>query len=73
MFSLIKQVFIVLLSFRKHLATKCMSLINGPCMIRYILNGLNRVELTYCPFMISVDECSESCNSVDDLSTKICS
>ena len=33
MFNLIKQVFIVLLSFSELLATKCLSLTDEPCMI----------------------------------------
>ena len=33
---------------------------------------LNPVELNYYPFMISLDKYIGSCNSVDDLSTKIC-
>ena len=37
MISLIKQVFIVLLSFTRYLATKCVSLNNEPCMIRPFL------------------------------------
>ena len=34
MFSLIKQVFTVLLIFNETLATRCVSLNNEPCMIR---------------------------------------
>ena len=30
------------------------------------LFNLNPVELIYYPFMISLDKCSGSCNSVDD-------
>ena len=45
MFSLIKQVFIVLSSFSESLATKCVSLNNKPCVIRPILIDLNPVEL----------------------------
>ena len=41
MFELIKQVFIILLSFTKFLATKCVSLNNEPRMIRPFL-----IELT---------------------------
>ena len=37
MFSLIKQVFIVLLSFSSSLATKCLSLNEEPCMVRATL------------------------------------
>ena len=41
-------------------------------MIRPTLIDLNPVELNYYPFMVNLDKFSESCNSVDDLSTKIC-
>ena len=58
MFNLIKQVFVVLLSFSRSLATKCVSLNDKPCMIRPTLIDLNPVELKYYPFMISLDKCS---------------
>ena len=45
MFSLIKQVFIVLLSFSESLATKYVSLNDELCMIRPTLLDLNSVEL----------------------------
>ena len=45
MLSLIKQVFIALLSFSKSLATKSVSLNNEPCMIRPFLIDLNPAEL----------------------------
>ena len=50
-----------------------MCVINSePCMIRPFLIDLNPIELKYHPFMINLDKCSGSCNSVDDLYTKIC-
>ena len=72
MFSLIKQVFIVLLSFRSSLArdrTKCVSLNDEPCMIRPTYNDLNPVALKYYPFMISLYNFYGICNI---LSLKIC-
>ena len=72
MLGFIKQVFILLLSFGKSLATKCMSLNNETCMGRPFLVNLTSVELKYYALMISLDKFSESCNSVNDLSTKIC-
>ena len=42
------------------------------CMTRSIFIDLNLVVHNHYPFMISLDKCSESCNAVDDLSTKIC-
>ena len=64
--------FNVLLSFSSSLArdqTKCLYLNDDPCMIRLTLIDLNPVELKHCPFMITLDECSGSCNV---LSSKIC-
>ena len=69
MFSLIKQVFIVLLSFSVSLATKCMFLNDEPCMVRPTLIDMNPVELKYYPFMISINKSTGSCNV---LSPKIC-
>ena len=77
MFSLIKQVFIVLLSFSSSLAraanvsdqTKCVSLNDEPCIIRPSFIDLNPVTLNYYSFMISLNKCSGSCNV---LSPKIC-
>ena len=62
MFSLIKQVFIALLSFSETSATKCLSLNDEPCMIIPTLIDLNPVELKYYPFMISLEKCSGRCN-----------
>ena len=67
MFSLIKQVCIVLLSFSESLAIKCLSLNDEPCMVTLI--DLNPVELKYYPFMISLDKCNGRFNV---LSPKIC-
>ena len=64
--------FIVLLSFRRCLATTCVSLNNEPSMIRPFLFDLNPVELKYYPFTISLGKCSGSYNSVNDLSMRIC-
>ena len=62
MFSLIKQVFIVLLSFSVSLATKCMFLNDESCMVRPTLIDMNPVELKYYPFMISINKSTGSCN-----------
>ena len=77
MLSVIKQIFIVLLSFSSTLAsvakisyrTKCQFLNNKPCMVRLIMIDLSPVELKYYPLLVSLDNCNGSCN---DLSPKIC-
>ena len=63
MFSLIKQVFILLLSFSSSLVrvadrTKCLSLNDDPCMLRPTLIDFNPVERKHYPFMISLDSCN---------------
>ena len=62
MFSFVKQVFLVLLSFCSSLATKCVSLNEEPCIARPNLIVLNPVEHKYNSFMISLDRCTGSCN-----------
>ena len=69
MFSLIKHFFIVLWSFSESLTTKCVSLNDEPYMVSPTLIDLNPFELKYYPFMISLEQCSGSCNI---LSPKIC-
>ena len=71
MFTLIKQVFIALLSFCRYLATKCLSLNYGSCVIRPTLIELNPTELNYYPYMVSLDKCNGIRNAVDDLPTKM--
>ena len=65
MFSL----FIVLLSFRKSLATKCLFLNDESCIVRPTAIDMNPNELKYYPFMIGLNKCTGSCNV---LSPKIC-
>ena len=69
MFSLIKQVFIVLLGFSESLAKQYLFLNDDPCMVRPTLIDVNPVELKCYPFMISLVKCAES---FKDLSPKIC-
>ena len=63
MFSLIKQLFIILLSFTESLArdqTKCLFLNDEPYMVRPTLIEYNPVGLTYHSFMISLNKCTGS-------------
>ena len=68
MFSLIKQVLIVLLSFSESLVrvtkvlAKYLSLYDERCMVRSTLFDLNPAALKHHPFMISLDKCNGSCN-----------
>ena len=78
MLKFIKHVFIILLSFSRSLAclakvsdhTKYLSLNNEPSLAIPILIKLNSYH--YYPFMVSLDRCKGSTNTVDDLSSRIC-
>ena len=69
MFSRIKEVFILLLSFGESSATKCLSLNYEPRIIRTTLIDLNPFEPKYYLLKISLEKCSGRCNV---LSPKIC-
>ena len=45
---------------------------NEPCKARPFRIDLNPAELKYYRFIIFLNKFSESCNIVDDISTKIC-
>ena len=65
MFSLMKQVFIVFLSFSSSLTfsqTKFLSLNDELCMVIPTLVDLNPVEVKFYAFIISLDKCTGSCN-----------
>ena len=71
MFTFINQVFISLLRFSGSLATKCISLNNKPCLLEPPVIGINLIELHYYPFIIRLDICNGSCNTLDDSSGRI--
>ena len=60
------------MSFSGSLATKCVSLINEPCINIPTFSDFNTVELNYYQLIVCLDKCSGSCNTVDDLFTKAC-
>ena len=68
MFSLIKDLFVVLLSFSDSLTIRCLFLNDQPRMVIPTLIDMSTVELIYYPLMISLNKGTGSCY---DLSTKI--
>ena len=78
MFSFIKKMFIGLLtgivSASNH--AKCVSLNNPKCetqpnLINLHLNEYNQ-ELHYYPFALKLDKCVGICNTLNDLSNRVC-
>ena len=63
--NLSKKVFVGLLSFRRFLNNKL-------CMIILTLIDLSHLKPKYYPITINLDKCNWRCNSIDDLSAKIC-
>ena len=84
MFRLIKQVFTGLLCFSLSSSCiantsdhiKCISSNNQQCMAQLTLMNLHSNEyiegLCYYPFAVNLDKCLGSCNTLNDLSTKVC-
>ena len=78
MFGLVKKIFIGLLtgivSASNH--TKCMLLSNQKYMIQPTLINLHLIEYIqefhYYPFPVKLDRCIASCNTLNDLSNKVC-
>ena len=78
MFGLIKKIFIELLTGLVNGSnhTKCVSLSNQKCMIQPTLINLHPNEYSqefhYYPFAVKLDRCVGSCNTLNDLSNKVC-
>ena len=78
MFGLIKKIFIGLLTglFNGSNHTKCILLSNQKCMIQPTFINLHPNEYSqefhYYPFAVKLDRCVESCNTLNDLSNKVC-
>ena len=56
--------------------TKCVLLNNKKCMTQPPLINLHLNEYSkkfhYCPFAVKLDRCVGSCNTLNDLSNKVC-
>ena len=78
MFKLIKEIFVGLLTSLVNGSnhTKCISLSNQKCMIHSTLINLHpneyNHEFHYYPFAVKLDRCVGSCNTLNDLSNKVC-
>ena len=78
MVGLIKKIFIGLLTGQVNRSNnaQCVSLSNQKYMIQPTLINLNpnecSQEFRYYPFPVKIDRCVGSCNTLNDLSNKIC-
>ena len=73
-----KKLFAVLLSSIVNASNyrECVSLNNQKCMIQPTLINLHPNEYSqefhYYPFSVKLDRCVQSCNTLNDLSNKVC-
>ena len=78
MFGLIKNTFMGILINIVNVSnqTKCVSLSNQKCMIQPTFINLHPNEYShefhYYPFAVKLDRCVGSCNTLNDLSNKLC-
>ena len=78
MFVLIKKIFIGLLTglVNESNHTECVLLSNQKCMTQPTFNNLHPTEYSqefhYYPFAVKLDRCVGSCNTLNDLSNKVC-
>ena len=78
MFGIIKTNFIVLSTNIVHASShkKCVPLSNQKCEIQSTLINLHPNECSeechYYPFAVKLDRCLGSCNTLNDLSNKVC-
>ena len=78
MFGIIKKIFIVLIANIVNASNhaKCVSLSNQKCKIQPAIINLHpnecRQEFRHYPFAVKLDRSIESCNTLNDLSNKVC-
>ena len=72
MFKFTKQVIFAQLRFGESLAKKCAYLNTQPFMTRFAFIDLNPGKLCYYPVIVSLDSCDGSCNTLTNLSDRIC-
>ena len=51
---------------------KCISMSNKQCKVRPVIMNINSNEPSFCPYSILVNNCSGSCNNINDPYAKLC-
>ena len=74
MFKVIQKIFVVTVTFLvlNVNSFKCVSMKNQECKVREEIISVNSNEPVFYPFSIKVNECSGSCNNIDDPHAKLC-
>ena len=69
---LLTNLFISLYNILKVKALECVSIINEKCMSRPKVINLNKDEPVFYPYSIKINQCSGSCNTINDPFAKLC-
>ena len=74
MFKVIQKIFVVTVTFLvlNVNSFKCVSMKNQECKVREEIISVNNNEPVFYPFNIKVNECSGSCNNINDPHAKLC-
>ena len=77
MFRFVKQIFVSALMFcgcnaLNAIPLKCVSMHNQECRIRPEIMNINSNKPTFYPYSIEINECSGSCNNINDPYSKLC-
>ena len=77
MFGFIKKVFVVAMTFLgcnvlKVNPLKCVLMNNQECKIRPQIIYINSNEPSFYPYSVKINQCSGSCNNINDPYTKLC-
>ena len=77
MFEFIKKVFVIAMKFFSFNvlsvnSLECVSMNNEECKIRSKIINANNNEPVFYPFSIKVNNCSGSCNNINDPCAKLC-
>ena len=72
MFSFIKKVFVVAMSFFNYNSLKCVSMNNQECKVRLKIINIYSNETLFYPYSVKISKCSGSCNNINDPYAKLC-
>ena len=72
MFSFIKKVFVVAMSFFNYNSLKCVSMNNQECKVRLKIINIYSNEPLFYPYSVKISKCGGSCTNIKDPYAKLC-
>ena len=72
MFSFIKKVFVVAMSFFNYNSLKCVSMNNQEFKVRLKIINIYSNEPLFYPYSVKISKCTGSCTNINDPYAKLC-